>query len=91
MSNKIIKIDDTEIEEYKFHQHKSPISINNIDINEIVLSNKFPFNKQDVKYFLRYKNNEEIRPLCILSPEMVIYQRYLDKPKCMCFMIEDEK
>ena len=27
----------------------SPISINDIDINEIVVSNKFPFGKQDFK------------------------------------------
>ena len=38
--DKTIKFDDTDIEEYKFHQYKSPISINNIDITEIV-SNKF--------------------------------------------------
>ena len=38
--DKIIKFDDTDIEEYKFHQYKSPISINNIDITKIV-SNKF--------------------------------------------------
>ena len=30
---------DIEIEEYQFHQHKSPISINNIDVNKIVVSN----------------------------------------------------
>ena len=29
---------DIEIEEYQFHQHKSPISINNIDVNKIVVS-----------------------------------------------------
>ena len=38
--DKIIKFDDTDIEEYKFHQYKSSISINNIDITKIV-SNKF--------------------------------------------------
>ena len=32
MDQKIIKFDDTEIEEYKFHQYKSPNSINDIDI-----------------------------------------------------------
>ena len=32
MDKKNIKFDDTEIEEYKFHQNKSPILINNIDI-----------------------------------------------------------
>ena len=32
------KFGDTEIEEYKFHQHKSPILINDIDINKIAVS-----------------------------------------------------
>ena len=30
---KIIKFNDTEIEEYKSHQNKMPIYINDIDIN----------------------------------------------------------
>ena len=47
MNKKIIKFDDTEIKEYKFHQYKSPISIKDIDINEIVVPNKFSFGKQD--------------------------------------------
>ena len=65
MHKKIIKFDDTEIEEYKFHQNKSPISINDIDINEIVVSNELPFGDQDFKYFIGYKNSEKIRSLCI--------------------------
>ena len=40
-------MDDTEIEEYKFHQHKSPMLINDTYINEIVVSIKFLFGKQD--------------------------------------------
>ena len=40
MERKIIKFDDTEIEKYNFHQNKSPISINNIDIDKIVVTNK---------------------------------------------------
>ena len=57
MDKKVIKFDGTEIEEYKFHQHKSPISINTIDVNKIVVSNKFPFGKQGFKYFIGYKDN----------------------------------
>ena len=52
MNNRIIIFDDTEIEEYKFHKYKSPISLNIVDINKIVVSNKFPFDKQDFKYFI---------------------------------------
>ena len=31
-----MKFDDTEIEEYKFHQYKKPSSINNIDNSSII-------------------------------------------------------
>ena len=47
-----MKVDDAEIEGYKFHRNKSLISINDIDINKIVVSNKLPFGNQDFKYFL---------------------------------------
>ena len=63
MDINIIKFDGTEIEEYEFHQYKSPISINNIDINKIAGSNKFTFGKQDFKYFIGYKDNKEIEKL----------------------------
>ena len=42
MEKTIIKFGDIEIEKQKFHQHEGPISMKNIDINEIVVSNKVP-------------------------------------------------
>ena len=78
MNEKNMKFDATEIEEHEFHQYKSPILITKIDINKIVVSNKFTFGKQDFKYFIGYKDNKEIRPLCIFFPEMSIYKRYSD-------------
>ena len=50
MDKKVVKFDDTEIEEYKFHQSKSSIWINDIGINGIVVSNKLPSAKQE--YFI---------------------------------------
>ena len=61
MDKKIIKLDDTEIEEYKFHQYKSPVLIKSIDINKIVVFNKFIFGKEDFKYFIGYKDDKDIR------------------------------
>ena len=58
-------------------------NVNNIDVNETVVSNKFPFGKQDFEYFIGYKDNTEIRPLCIFFPEIDIYKRYSDNSKCM--------
>ena len=90
MDKQIIKFDDTEIEGYEFHQYKNSISINDIDVNEIEVSNEFPFGKQDFKHFIGYKVNKEIRPLCIFFPVMSIYKRYSDKTTCMYFMIKNE-
>ena len=54
MDKKTIKFDDTEIEEYNCHQHKNPISRNNIDINKVVISNK----QELKKYEYVFSNNE---------------------------------
>ena len=78
MDKKIIKFDDTEIEEYKFHQNKSLISINSLDINKIVVSNKLPLDKEDFKYFIGYKDSKIIdldaysHQKCVLIEEILM-------------------
>ena len=75
MDKKFIKFDDTEIEEFEFHQYKSPISINDLDINKIIVSNKFPFGNQDFRYFIGYKYNNKIISIFIFFPKMIIYKK----------------
>ena len=87
MDKIIITCGGTEIEEYKFYPNKITISINNIDINEIIVSNKLLFGKQERKLPFGYKDNKEARPLCIFFPEMSIYKRYSDKTKCFLINI----
>ena len=52
MDKNIVKFEETEIEEFKFHQYKSPILINDIDINEIIVSNEFPFDNKILNILL---------------------------------------
>ena len=51
MGEKSIKFVDIKIEKQKFHQYKRPISITNIDINKIIVSNKISFGKKSFKIF----------------------------------------
>ena len=53
---KVIKFGDTEIHKQVFHQHKEPISIKNVDIDKVVVSNKVSFGKKEFKYFIGYKD-----------------------------------
>ena len=73
-NRKAMYFHDTDIQEDEFHQYKCPALIYHININEIVVSNKFPFGIQDFKYFISYKDNKEIRSVCIFVPEMSVYK-----------------
>ena len=55
MEKAIIKFGDIEIQKQKF-----PISVKNIDINNIVVSNKVPFSKKAFKYFIGSKDAKKI-------------------------------
>ena len=46
--------------------------INSID-TKIVVSNKLSFSIQDFKYFIGYKDNKKIKPLCLFSLEANVY------------------
>ena len=65
---KIIKLCDIEIQKQKFHEHKEPISVKNIDVNKIVVSNKVSFGKRGFKYFIGYwfdDNHQNNSPIMI--------------------------
>ena len=51
----VIKFGDIHAKK-KFHQHKEPISIKNIDINKIQVSTNVSFGKKVIKYFIGYKD-----------------------------------
>ena len=59
MEKTIIRLGDNEIKKQKFHQHKRPISIKNININKIVVSNKASFGKKGFKYLIGYKDTKK--------------------------------
>ena len=48
------------MQKQKFHLHKRPISIKNVDIEKIVVSNKVRFGKKGFKYFIGYKDAKKL-------------------------------
>ena len=66
MGKTIKKFGDVEIKKQKFHQHKRPFAMKNIDINKIVVSNKVSFGKKGLEYFTGYKDAKKIRPLSFM-------------------------
>ena len=58
MDKNIINLMTLEFKEENFIINNSPILINDVRVNEIVISNKLPIGKKDFKYFIGYKDLE---------------------------------
>ena len=69
MDKEFIVLDNIEIEKPKFHYHKNTILIYDIDINKILASTKVPCGKKGFQYFIAYKVNEKVVPLCKTLPK----------------------
>ena len=80
-----------EVNKKKFHTSKKPIALNLLNLNQILTSDKFEHSDKGFKYFIGYKDDNIIIPLCIILPQMSGYIKYYDNGgKNMSFMIEDD-
>ena len=82
MEKKNMKFGNIEIQKQK---HKGPISIKTIEINKIVVSNRFSFGKKRFKYIISYKDSKKVKPLCIFLPKISAYRKDFDETKYIPF------
>ena len=91
MSKKILKFDNDEVNKKEFHASKKPIALDLVNVNQILISDKFNHGYTGFKYFIGYKDVDIVRPLCIILPQMSGYIKYCDNNgKNMSLMIEDD-
>ena len=71
---------------------KEAISLDSVNLDKIVVSNKWKINETTYKYLCGYLNNDFIRPLCVILPQMHGYIKYFeDGDKNMTFVTDNEK
>ena len=88
---KSIKFGDIEIKNWKFPQHKEPISIKNIDINKIVRSNKVSFGKKGFKTCSGYRDAKTLDHYVYIPPKWLQIRKDFDKTKFMSSLIKDDE
>ena len=82
----------TKYQKSTFYKNKTINSIENIDVNNILVSKKEPYgNKNSVKYFIGYNDNDIIRPLCIRLPQMTGYARKFDENATLSFIVKNKQ
>ena len=92
MSEKTLKFDNIRLNKKEFHKSKQPIDLMSVNVDGIVVSNKFKHNNEGFKYFIGYQEDEIVKPLCIIVPQMSGYIKYFENGgKNMSFFIKDDE
>ena len=76
----------------KIYSSKEAILLDSVDLSKIVVSSRWKLNDTTYKYFCRYLNNDVIKPLCVVLPQMSGYIKYFDNDeKNMSFVTDNKK
>ena len=76
MSEKTLKFNNIRLNKKEFHKSKQPINLMSVNLDQIVVSDKFNHN-DGFKYFIGYQKGEIVKPLCIILPQMSGYKTIL--------------
>ena len=78
MSEKTLKFDNIRVNKKEFHKSKQPINLDLVNVDQIVVSDKFKHSDDGFKYFIGYKEDEIVKPLCVVLPQMSRYIKYFE-------------
>ena len=76
MSEITLKFDNIKVNKKEFHKSKQPIDLMSVNIDQIVVSDKFEHSDEGYKYFIGYQEDENVKPLGIILPQMNGYIKY---------------
>ena len=92
MSEKTLKFNNIRLNKKEFHKSKEPIDLLSVNVDQIVVSDKFNHNNEGFNYFIGYVEGEIVKPLCIILPQMSGYIKYFENGgKNMSFLIKDDE
>ena len=90
MGEKTLKFNNIKVNKNEFHKSKQTIDLDSVDTGKIVVSDRFKHSEEGFKYFIGYQEDEIVKPLCIILPQMNGYIKYFDSGrKNMSFLIKD--
>ena len=78
MSEKTLKFNNVKVNKKEFHKSKKAIDLDSVDTDKIVVSDKFQHNEGSFKYFIGYQEDENVKPLCIILPQMNGYIKHFE-------------
>ena len=91
MSEKAQKFDNIRVNKKEFHKSKQTISLDSINVDQIVVFDKFKHSDGGFQYFIGYKIGEIVKPLCVILTQINAFVKYFENNgKNMSFLIKDD-
>ena len=88
MSEKTLKFDSIKIGKKEYYKSKQPINSDLVNVDQIVISDKFRHNDDGFEYFISYKEDEKKVKLLNILPQVSGYIKYFENgDKNMLFEI----
>ena len=78
MSENRLKFENIKLDKRKFHNCKQPIDLDLVNIDQLVISDKVKHGDNGFKHFIGYKEDEIVKPLCIILAQMSGYIKYFE-------------
>ena len=78
MSEKTLTFTNVIINKKEFHKSKQAIDLDPIITDKIVVSDRFRNSEEGFKYFIGYQEDEIVKPLCMILPQMNGYIKYFE-------------
>ena len=78
MNEKTLKFNNIKFNKKEFHKSKQAIDLDSVTVDKVVVSDKFRYSEEGYKYFIGYQENEIIKPLCIILPQMNGHIKYFE-------------
>ena len=92
MNGKNINFNDKKIRKSLFYKNKKINNIEDVDVNNILVSKTESYgNKNSLKCFIGYNDNDIIRPLCTRLPQMTGYAGKFNGNSTMSFRVKDKQ
>ena len=92
MNEITLEFDNIRVSQKEFHKPKQPIDLMSVNVDQTVVSDKFKHSDEGYKYFIGYQEDEIVKPLCIILPQMSGHIKYFEyRGMNMSFLIKNDE
>ena len=88
---KTLKSHNIRLNKKEFHKSKQPIDLMSVNVDQILVPDKFNHSDAGFKCFIGYREGEIVKPLCIILPQISgCIKHFENGGKNIYFLIKDD-